>query len=306
MNQVDPFLAGGRWFRGNCHTHTTLSDGDTSAEKIVQLYRAKGYDFLVLTDHMKAQKNVKTLQRKGFLVINGIEVHPKPLRNEYCGYHIVGIGVDKSPSEKWIKSGSASRAIRWIKRQGGIATYGHPHWLGHDVNDLLKGRETLGVEVFNNCTEAMQGLGDSSVHFDQALSAGIRWTAFAVDDTHQIKRDTFGGWIMVKATALTKAAIMQALRRGSFYATCGPQIRSLGIRGRIARVTCSPVKAIVWHGEGPSGVIARAGRGLLTKHEFNLKDLSGTTRYLRVEIIDAKGRKAWSNPIFARGMVGPE
>ena len=40
-----------RWFKGNTHTHTLNSDGDSTPDEVVRWYREHGYHFLVLTDH---------------------------------------------------------------------------------------------------------------------------------------------------------------------------------------------------------------------------------------------------------------
>ena len=39
------------WLKGNLHTHTDRSDGDSPAETVVRWYRDHGYGFLALTDH---------------------------------------------------------------------------------------------------------------------------------------------------------------------------------------------------------------------------------------------------------------
>src|SRR5436190_4080760 len=44
-------IAGGRWFKGNTHTHNVNSDGDSTPDEVVRWYREHGYQFLVLTDH---------------------------------------------------------------------------------------------------------------------------------------------------------------------------------------------------------------------------------------------------------------
>jgi len=48
-------LAGGcgerRWYRGNTHSHTLWSDGDSAPEAVVDWYASHGYDFLVISDH---------------------------------------------------------------------------------------------------------------------------------------------------------------------------------------------------------------------------------------------------------------
>ena len=46
-----PRPAAGRWFKGNTHTHTVNSDGDSTPDEVVRWYREHGYNFLVLTDH---------------------------------------------------------------------------------------------------------------------------------------------------------------------------------------------------------------------------------------------------------------
>jgi hypothetical protein len=44
-------LATTRWYKGNTHTHTLNSDGDSTPDEVVRWYREHGYQFLVLTDH---------------------------------------------------------------------------------------------------------------------------------------------------------------------------------------------------------------------------------------------------------------
>lgn len=40
-----------KWYRGNLHTHTLLSDGQALPEEAALIYRRLNYDFLVYTDH---------------------------------------------------------------------------------------------------------------------------------------------------------------------------------------------------------------------------------------------------------------
>ena len=39
------------WFKGNTHTHTLESDGDSTPEEVTRWYKEHGYNFLVLSDH---------------------------------------------------------------------------------------------------------------------------------------------------------------------------------------------------------------------------------------------------------------
>ena len=40
-----------RWYKGNTHTHTLESDGDSTPEEVTRWYQERGYHFLVLSDH---------------------------------------------------------------------------------------------------------------------------------------------------------------------------------------------------------------------------------------------------------------
>src|SRR5512134_2263043 len=66
------------WFKGNLHTHTLNSDGDSTPDDVVRWYREHGYQFLVLTDHnyLTSVDGLNALHGADgkFLVIRGEEV----------------------------------------------------------------------------------------------------------------------------------------------------------------------------------------------------------------------------------------
>ena len=68
-----------RWYKGNLHTHTLNSDGDsTPQDDVVRSYREHGYQFLVLTDHnyLTGVDGLNALHGADdkFLVVKGEEV----------------------------------------------------------------------------------------------------------------------------------------------------------------------------------------------------------------------------------------
>src|SRR5262249_56519942 len=67
-----------RWYKGNTHTHTLNSDGDSTPDDVVHWYREHGYNFLVLTDHnfLTSVDGLNALHGadEKFLVIRGEEV----------------------------------------------------------------------------------------------------------------------------------------------------------------------------------------------------------------------------------------
>src|SRR5688500_6068296 len=77
-NQTVVPAAAGRWFKGNTHTHTLNSDGDSTPDDVVRWYREHGYQFLVLTDHnyLTSVDGLNALHGadQKFLVVRGEEV----------------------------------------------------------------------------------------------------------------------------------------------------------------------------------------------------------------------------------------
>src|SRR5687767_15681420 len=67
-----------RWYKGNTHTHTLNSDGDSTPDDVVRWYREHGYNFVTLTDHnyLTSVDGLNALHGADgkFLVIEGEEV----------------------------------------------------------------------------------------------------------------------------------------------------------------------------------------------------------------------------------------
>ena len=81
------------WLKGNTHTHTTESDGDTSPELVARWYRDHGYDFLILSDHntLTDPGSLAHLVDSGFLLIPGEEVAESDLLETAVRWYIVFI-----------------------------------------------------------------------------------------------------------------------------------------------------------------------------------------------------------------------
>ena len=48
---INGFSDRGNWYRGNLHSHTTVSDGVLTPEESVKAFREQGYSFLCISDH---------------------------------------------------------------------------------------------------------------------------------------------------------------------------------------------------------------------------------------------------------------
>ena len=78
--QLSPFTQPGRFWRGNLHTHSTLSDGALAPSAVVEAYKNAGYDFMMLSDHFIGKFNWPIADTRGFrsnnfTTIIGSELH---------------------------------------------------------------------------------------------------------------------------------------------------------------------------------------------------------------------------------------
>ena len=51
MKEYHGFKNCGNWYKGNIHSHTTVSDGMLTPEQSVKLYRDNGYHFMCFSEH---------------------------------------------------------------------------------------------------------------------------------------------------------------------------------------------------------------------------------------------------------------
>ena len=290
MLNRNPFQAPGQWYRGNTHSHSTESDGRLSVSDRFAAYQDAGYDFLVLTDHRKVN-DVDAYTSSEFLAISGSEVHPS---NPYGGptYHIVAINIHEQVN---CAKMHPNAVIDDIKEQGGEAVLCHPYWCGHTITDYLPLRGYFAVEVYNDTCMGI-GKGFSEQSWDELLDKCGPVLGIAADDAHGTEHDCFHGWIMVKSEDLTIDSIMDALRTGSFYSTLGPEIHDIQLIDNELSVKCSEAKSIVFIAERSRGrrVLPENGE-LLTEASYPISD---SAKYVRIEVTDETGKKAWSNPFF--------
>ncbi|MDE0426958.1 MAG: CehA/McbA family metallohydrolase [Candidatus Poribacteria bacterium] len=290
MLYTNPFQQPGQWYRGNTHSHSTESDGQLSIGDRFAAYRDAGYDFLVLTDHRKVN-DVQAYTTPDFLAISGSEVHPD---NPYGGdtYHFVAINIHERIN---CSEMHPNAVLDDIKAQGGEAVLCHPYWSGHTILDYLPLREYFAIEVYN---DSCVGIGKefSEQAWDDLLDRGGPVLGIAADDSHGTEDDCFHGWIMVKAEELTLESIMESLRTGAFYSTLGPEIKDLTLDGKELTVKCSEAQSIVFKAQCSRGKRVLPSEGeRLTEATYSIPE---SVKYVRVEITDETGKKAWSNPFF--------
>ena len=99
------------------------------------------------------------------------------------------------------------------------------------------------------------------------------------------------------ATEQTPAGVLTALRAGAFYSTQGPRFTSIRVEGTRIEVECTPVAQVRWRTYGSVGFVDYApDGGSLTRSV--LPESFSPRVFVRVELVDANGKRAWSNPVF--------
>jgi len=284
---VNPFLQEGQWYKAALHVHGTASDGDVNVPERMKQYREKGYDIVAITDHWHTN-TIEGLSDETFLVMNGMEAHP-------AGNHFVCLNL---PEDIQIKQDmKPQELIDVVNTAGGIVIYAHPYWLGHTIDDMLLVHGYVGLEVYNGVCDLAIRKGLNNVHWDQLLGKGIMLPAVATDDVHNSANINLG-WTMIKAKELTAREIINSLKTGYYYASCGPTIEDYRVEDGVAKIKCSPVSEIIFLGQGYLGHVVSGQDGkLLTDAEWKFPE---ECKFVRAEVIDTNGKHAWTNPIVLK------
>lgn len=281
------------FWKGNLHMHTTRSDGRRTPQEAARIYRANGYDFIAMTDHDTV--GCETHMENSLLVLSGIELAFELPAEEM---HIVGVGIPKGIEKQLDARFGPQAAIDIICKSGGKAILAHPVWSMLTPSTISVLRGLSAAEIYNAMSTAPRNClrADASAVLDVAAAHGSVLPLVAVDDAHFYEGEHCNSYIMVQAASLTQADILYALEEKRFYATQGPRINQLTVEESQIRIECSPVSMIVFY-SNLSWVAGRCRTGRnLTQSVYDLRAQSGET-YVRCQIIDRKGKSAWTNPI---------
>ena len=101
--------------------------------------------------------------------------------------------------------------------------------------------------------------------------------------------------MMVKSNQNSSDSILKSLKEGAFYSSQGPDLVDIEIQTGSIEVHSTPVSTVIIQGQG-SAYVAQHGEELVFT-ELSLERLKKSP-WLRVTVIDHKGKRAWSNPIW--------
>ena len=300
-----------KWFKGNIHTHTNESDGDSSPERVVSLYKRHEYDFLVLSDH-----NHLTVLKHGHddrhtnspLMIPGEEV-TVALNKGKTAVHINGIGITRvvEPIDATTIISTLQANINTILEAGGIASLNHPNYtwaFDHEAINQITGASLL--EIFNGHPKSNNygtpNKPSCEEIWDGVLSSGKVIFGVATDDAHEF--DDFGhnlsnpgrGWLMVKADHLSTESVLEALASGNFYASTGVTLENINLSRNHISIT---IKQEDQHSIFTTQFIGINGYVYDETTGPNIDYYPrGNEGYIRAVIKSSTGYKAWTQPVF--------
>ncbi|HEX2110387.1 MAG TPA: CehA/McbA family metallohydrolase [Gaiellaceae bacterium] len=302
----NPFAMPGVWLRCALHAHSTASDGELRPGCLVRHYERAGFDVLAITDHWIRTDEPST---EHLLVIPSTELDAR-LPGSARRAHVLALGVDEAPSAPDSELPTLAETAEWVLAHGGVPFLAHPYWSGLRTHELERCKGLLGVEVYNAGCELETGRGLSSVHWDELLETGRRWLAIAVDDTHHPGFDSGFAWTWVRTPERAPSGVLRALREGACYSSTGPTVDALDIERPAVEVRCSPAERVTLVTGARRGASVAAGRlgyrhnGEILEHAANGSIVAARlvgpndAPYARLEIRDADGRTAWTNPLW--------
>ncbi len=294
-----------RWYKGNLHTHTINSDGDSAPDAVARWYKENRYQFLALTDHNYFTDpqglNSFFAAKDRFLLITGEEV-TSGFRGAPVHVNAFRLDATIEPASGQSIFETLQANVDRIRESDSVPSLNHPFYrwaIEPEVFRRVRGLKLF--EVFNGIRDTNDEWGLEAM-WDTALSAGREVYGIAVDDAHEFKQ--FGpdrsnpgrGWVEVRASGLSEAAILSALEKGDFYASTGVKLASLERRrGRIdLRIAGIGDEKYRTEFIGKDGRTLDTATGLEASYQLNPED-----DYVRATIHDSTGRRAWVQPLFA-------
>ena len=301
-----------RWYKGNTHTHTLNSDGDSTPDEVARWYREHAYQFLVLSDHnfLTSVDGLNALHGadERFLLIRGEEVTDgfggRPI-------HVNGLALDRlvTPQGGTSIVETIQRNVNAIRTANGVPHINHPNFRwAITAEELTQVRNNKLFEVFNGHPQVNNagggGVPGLEAVWDQILSSGQMVYGIAVDDAHHFKRPwdpaaskPGQGWVVVRAPRLEGREIVLALERGDFYASTGVRLGDVTVTAKSLSVTVESTTYSKYRVQfiGKGGALLDEQTGNPATYTFK-----GDEGYVRAKVLESNGDIAWVQPVAVR------
>lgn len=319
-----------RYYKAALHTHTNISDGGPSPEEMKEIYKSRGYQILSITDHNIIVDH-SAMNEDDFLLLTGAEYNINDgadwaeKRFWMKTYHLNFIAkrpdnlwqpfIPKYPKDTsrhylekvtdggfpWVYDmDNINAMIAEANRQGFLVMYNHPNWSLQTQEDYIPLQGLWAMEICNYDSGRNGSLDQNNSRiYREMVNSGKHLFPVASDDSHS-EKGSGGGWIMIGAEKLEYGAVIDAMEKGDFYASTGPEIYDVSIDEGMLTVHCSDAQRIVVDSgtRFAKAVFPKSPDKLMRKGSFNLTAwLAGCTGespldWIRVSVYDAYGNFA--------------
>lgn len=332
--KIEYFAENGNRFKANLHCHTTFSDGAKTPAEIKEIYRKEGYNIVAYSDH-NVLADHSELNDENFLAMLAIEVDvyqvygvdrlpcyhinffPKKSGQTavpcYNPLHIRHGAMIEKLRQKQAHIGGDDYVRRYDNVQeivdayrdaGFLVMLNHPTWSLQHAADFARVEGAFAMELYNH-SSYLEGYDEINTRvWDELLMDDKRIFGTATDDNHNHnpntpRWDSCGGFTVIQADALTQEAVTDALEKGKFYASMGPLFRSIVLEDNTLKIETSPVSRVLLTTGHRQAQVAYPAEGetTITEATFDLSRII-TGDYVRLTLIDEKGNRAWSQPIY--------
>jgi len=299
------------WAKGNIHTHTTNSDGDSPPQDVIKWYQDHGYQFLAITDHGKMTDPVPLdAPDDNFILIAGEELGVKDAKKPIHGNAFGIMQTIGNAESRATHVSSLAGLVEHVRKAHGIPQVNHPNFgwsFGH--RELLSVKGPYLLEVFNG-HPAVNNAGNFAYlpveqTWDILLSNGKTVYATATDDAHNLKTISDSkanpgrGWVYVHVYELSPNAILDSLAKGDFYASTGVELADYSFDGKEFRVQAKPGKKYLIRFVGKWGSILQETVG--DSAVYRLTGKAEPNGYIRCKVISSDGKVAWTQAYRIKG-----
>ena len=320
-----------KYFKTNLHTHSVISDGKMTPQEVKDAYKAIGYQILAITDHNVIVDH-SHMNEPDFLMLTGIEINfnSPQYRPRFDGqvYHLNLIA--KRPDHLWTPNkaihkypgavgyeekmececmdmscnvDAVNAMIAKANEKGFLVMYNHPTWSCQSYPDYAPLKGLWAMELQNGECMLQGNDENNSRVYRELVNLGNKIYPTGTDDMH-FQRAVGISWIMLGAEKLEYASAIEALEKGDFYMSCGPEIRELYVEDGILKVKCSEAVSVSIRSFArfARNVSAAPGETLIGA-EFDLavlyeKGEGDETKWINITVTDAAGKYATTRAYY--------
>ena len=221
-----------RWYRGDCHMHSILSDGSLSPEQLNSQALQKVLEFIIITDHLLFPTSWPKTE---LLVIPGIEIttvagHANALGpRRWFDWH------PSSPDGGMTTEEGMNRVLNDATKAGAVCVINHAmhqdfHWTFHETNlhliaalEIINAPQNREFNLGNAQTIAIwstlwnegytiPGIGGSDFHYNAPFHQNGEDMQLGDPSTY------------VYANGLSASNILDGIRKGHVYVSRAPKL----------------------------------------------------------------------------------